>query len=124
MPRERYATDMIGVDNATAELNRPGFFMELIISTYANWPPYLHPNHLLDALQLLSGYSVLALQKNSAIQCSKNTLKDERWRQEWKQLHDKWTCISENPAAKRHRGSRKNEVHDSNDRHGCFSSVD
>ena len=40
-PSARYATDMTGVEADTAEVNLPGCRMEFMISTYANWPPYL-----------------------------------------------------------------------------------
>ena len=33
--------DMTGVEVDTADANLPGCRMEFIISTYANWPPYL-----------------------------------------------------------------------------------
>ena len=33
---------MTGVEADTADVNLPGCRMEFMISTYANWPPYLH----------------------------------------------------------------------------------
>ena len=60
-PSARYAIDMTGVEKDTAEVKRPGCRMEFMISTYANWPPYLHSRgHRLLQLGLRAWQSVMA----------------------------------------------------------------